>query len=110
MGEYEAAVDAVLSLVEEDSASEEVFAQAANRLSGFASLMARLEAGNLPSGADFQANLKSARLKHSLLSSAATERQADVGEALTKVRETRKKSNFYGATGSEVGVSCDMSG
>lgn len=110
IGAYESAVDALLTIVEEDSASEEVLAQATTRLSEFASLLERLEEGHLPTGSEFQSKLKSARLKHSLLSSAATERQTEVGEALTKLRETRKKTGFYGATGSEVGASCDMSG
>lgn len=110
MGEYEAAVDALLSIVEQDDASDEAFSQAAARLSEFGSLLARLEAGNLPADATFQAHLKSIRLKHTLLSTAALASKSEIGEALTKVREMRKQTGFYGATGSEVGVSCDMSG
>ncbi len=110
MGGYECALGELLSLVESDSSGDESFKQAVDRLAEFGPLLKRLEAGNLPTDQEFTSKLQAVRLQHGMLSQAANQEQAEVGAALAKVRETRRKTGFYGATGSDVGLSCDMAG
>jgi len=110
MDAFEVELTTLLSLLATDDQTDEALASATASLAGFASLMTRLEAGSLPENTEFEAKLKVLRLKHGLLLDGATSRQVEVGKALTKVREVRRKAGFYGSSGSEVGVSCDMSG
>lgn len=110
MGAYEVALTTLLTLLATDDPTDEALACAAGRLAEFGALMECLEKGDLPKNAEFEAKLKALRLQHGLLIGATTERQVEVGEALTKVREVRRKAGFYGVSGSELGVSCDMSG
>lgn len=110
MAEYKTALGELMSLVAADSTSEAAFAQAIGRLAEFGPLLKRIEAGDLPASEEFAAQLQAVRLQHGMLSQTAVKEQVEVGEALAKVRELRRKAGFYGATGSEVGSSCDMAG
>ena len=110
LAEYEAALTELLGLLEDANSSDEALARASARLAGFGSLLSQLEEGQAPADDEFAARLNSVRLQHGLVSQAALQRQTAVGTTLSGVRELRRKANFYGASGSEVGASCDMAG
>ena len=110
LGQYELALGVVLSVLEAEGIGDDALTQAAARLADFGPLMARLEAGELPDGPEFEAKLQTVRLQHGILSQAAVQQQGEVGEGLTKVREVRRKAGFYHSSGADVGASCDIAG
>ena len=112
---YERALSVVAETLErEDDDGLEAFERATSRLAEFAPLLERLQGGALPpegpERAALETRLRAVRVRHRLLSQSAEQLRGRVDAALTTVREFRRKTRFYGASGEQLGGNCDIAG
>ena len=109
---YEGALANGLVVLEASDLSLESLTRAMEQLEAAALRTSSLRSlDDIPSLAErgrVEERLRQVRLRHGLVLQRAAERLGEVDQALQSLREFRKKVDFYGASGSEMGESCDI--
>jgi len=106
---YERALKHLLAVLEHPKLTDGALQTALERIASFDAFLAELvvdsEVRPIP-----EDQLQRLRVLHAHVSEISGQERSRAGLALSKLRNHRKKTEFYGVHGAPTGASCDLSG
>ena len=106
---YERALKHLLAVLEHPKLTDAALQTAFERIASFDDFLGELvedsEAHPIP-----EDRLQRLRVLHAHVSEVSDQERSRAGLALSKLRNHRKKTEFYGVHGAATGVSCDLRG